>query len=174
MGGGSSPNTGRAPTTVDLTYHARPVSLNASYGDSRYDRTAHVIEWRTAFFWLAKEQQVPPMDQIEVVVACGMSGRLQDIGNCYVSAKAAIDGLVQAKVIPDDTGDHLLYLGFLPPVRVAPKEPDYLTLHITECTADRRKRISGALKATINDHGPITANEIGSATKRILGLLRST
>ena len=33
------------------------------------------------------------------------------------------------------------------------------------------KRISGALKQTINAHGPITPNFIGSATKRIYGSL---
>jgi len=33
------------------------------------------------------------------------------------------------------------------------------------------KRISGALKQTINAHGPITNNLIGSATKRIYGAL---
>lgn len=174
MGERTGTNPGRQPRggTVDLTYHARPVSLNASYGDSRYDRTAHVIEWRTAFFWLAKEAQVQPMDAIEVTVHCGMSGRLQDIGNCYVSAKAAIDGLVQAKVIPNDTGEHLLHLGFTPPVRVGPKEPDYLTLHIVEATAGMQKRIAGALRSTIDSHGPITNEWIGSATKRLLGTFR--
>lgn len=35
------------------------------------------------------------------------------------------------------------------------------------------KRISGALKQTINAHGPITAKFIGSATKRIYGSLLS-
>lgn len=33
------------------------------------------------------------------------------------------------------------------------------------------KRISGALKQTINSHGPITKELIGSATKRIFGSL---
>lgn len=33
------------------------------------------------------------------------------------------------------------------------------------------KRISGALRQTINAHGPITLNYIGSATKRIYGVL---
>ena len=35
------------------------------------------------------------------------------------------------------------------------------------------KRISGALKQTINVHGPITGQFIGSATKRIHGALLS-
>ena len=36
------------------------------------------------------------------------------------------------------------------------------------------KRISGALKQTINAHGPITSQFIGSATKRIHGALLSS
>lgn len=173
MAGQPSTDTRRQrPFVGSLTYNARPISLNASYGHFRTERTAHVIEWRNAFFWLAREARIPPLDAIEVTVSVGMSGRLQDIGNAYVSAKAAIDGLVQAKVIPDDTGEHLLHLGFTPPVRVPPKEPDYLTLHIVEHTADRQKRVAGALRDTINQHGPITSEWIGSATKRILGLLR--
>ena len=35
------------------------------------------------------------------------------------------------------------------------------------------RRISGALRQTINSHGPITLNYIGSATKRIYGMLLS-
>ena len=155
-----------------MTYHGRPISLNASYGHSRYDRTAHVIEWRDAFYWLAREAKVPGMDAIEVTVEVGMSGRLQDIGNAYVSAKAAIDGLVTYGAIPDDTGEHLLALTFLPPVRVAPKEHDYMTLHILEHTIEMQKRINGALRSTIHSHGPITLEWVGSATKRILAALR--
>lgn len=173
MGQGSSPDPGRGrPFIGSLTYNARPISLNASYGHARYDRTAHVIEWRDAFFWLAREAKVPGMDAVEITVEVGMSGRLQDIGNAYVSAKAAIDGLVKYGAIPNDTGDHLILLSFLPPVRVAPKDHDYMTLHIVEHTADLQKRIAGALRATINDHGPITKEWIGSATKRLLGALK--
>lgn len=126
-----------------LTYPARPVSLNASYGHSRYDRTAHVIEWRQAFWLLAKEAKIPPLTAIEVLVHCGMSGKLQDIGNCYTSAKAAIDGLVLARVIPDDTGDHVHLLSFTPPKRIAPKEHDYMTLVVTEVEHDAAENMRG-------------------------------
>lgn len=171
MGGWPSADAGSREPAVDLTYHARPISLNASYGHARYERTEHVREWRDAFFWLAKNAKIGRLDAIEVTVLCGMSGRLQDIGNCYVSAKAAIDGIVQAGVIPDDTGEHLLSLTFLPPVRVAPKEPDYMTLRIVEFGTSAQKRIAGAIKSTIDAHGPITREWIGSATKRIMGAL---
>jgi crossover junction endodeoxyribonuclease RusA len=114
----------------ELTYTQRPVSLNASYGHTRFERTAHVIEWRQAFWALAKEQRLPRLDRIAVTVVTRLHGRMQDIGNNYVSAKAAIDGLVQANVIPDDTGDHLTALTFLPPERVPATTPCSLTLII--------------------------------------------
>ena len=33
--------------------------------------------------------------------------------------------------------------------------------------------VTGALRACINDHGPITAEHIGSAAKRIVGSLKN-
>jgi hypothetical protein len=38
----------------------------------------------------------------------------QDVGNCYPTCKAIIDGLVDAKVIADDDDSHLLWLRFYP------------------------------------------------------------
>lgn len=116
----------------ELTYNARPISLNRSYGHDRHSRTAHVIEWRDAFVWLAKKERIPKLDAITVTVVTRLHGRMQDIGNNYVSVKAAIDGLVLARVIPNDTGDHLKALTFLPPVRVPPSEPCSMSLLIEE------------------------------------------
>jgi len=122
------------PRTGTLRYEARPISLNASYGHHRRQRTEHVQEWRDTFAMLA--QTVPRADRnleaVYVEVRCGMSGKTQDIGNCYTSAKAAIDGLVKAKIISDDTGDQIRRLTFYPPERVSPAEPDYLELSWTE------------------------------------------
>ena len=108
-----------------IRYNARPVSLNASYGHHRRQRTEHVQEWRDAFAWLAAGKPTAG-NAVDIEVRCGMSGTLQDIGNCYVSAKAAIDGLVLAGVLIDDTGEHIRSLTFYPPERVKPSEPDYL------------------------------------------------
>ena len=110
-----------------IRYNARPVSLNASYGHHRRQRTKHVQEWRDAFALLALGKP-HPAGPVDIEVRCGMSGTLQDIGNCYTSAKAAIDGLVLAGLLPDDTGEHIRSLTFYPPIRVKPSEPDYLEL----------------------------------------------
>jgi hypothetical protein len=53
-------------------------------------------------------------------------GRLQDTAACNPSVKAAIDGLVDASVVPDDTGEFVRQITFLPCVR----GEDMLTLII--------------------------------------------
>ena len=40
-------------------------------------------------------------------------------------------------------------------------------------TSSLERAIAGALRATIHDHGPITAENLGSAVKRIVGNLRN-
>lgn len=172
MGGRTGSDAGGQLGVWHLTHYCRPVSLNASYGHDRHTRTAHVIEWRTSFWALAKEAKVPPLTTVEIVVQCGMSGRVQDIGNCYVSVKAAIDGLVQAKVIPDDVGEHLVDLRYLPPVRIPPAQRDYMTLTIIDHDTTLERRIIGALKSCISAHGPITKDWVGSAAKRLIGIYK--
>ena len=44
-------------------------------------------------------------------------GRLQDTAACNPAAKAAIDGLVDAGIVPDDSGDYVRQITFLPCVR---------------------------------------------------------
>jgi len=53
-------------------------------------------------------------------------GRLQDTAACNPSVKAAIDGLVDAGIIPDDSGEFVRMITFLPCVR----GDDQLTLII--------------------------------------------
>ena len=133
------------PCTGTIRYEARPVSLNVSYGHHRRQRTEHVQEWRDTFAMLALT--VPRADRnleaVHVEVRCGMSGKLQDIGNCYVSAKAAIDGLVKAKIIADDTGDQILSLKFYPPERISPAELDYLELTWIEALPESLEETNG-------------------------------
>ena len=43
-------------------------------------------------------------------------GGLEDVGGCLPAAKAAIDGLVDARVLADDTPDHVVSLTFKTPI----------------------------------------------------------
>lgn len=101
-----------------LAYEKRPVTTNAERSGNRWARASNTREWREAFAWLAKRERVPKMRWLNVTVQpVQKRGRLQDTAACNPSAKAAIDGLVDAGVVPDDTGDYVRQITFLPCVR---------------------------------------------------------
>lgn len=102
----------------DLTHQARPPTMNAYRRLHHYDRAAVDLEWRQTFAWLARAARVPRLDAALVTVAqtCRRPP-LPDVGACFPIAKAAIDGLVDARVIPDDDPAHLLALTFVAPTR---------------------------------------------------------
>lgn len=86
--------------------------------------------WREAFGWLAKVEKVPSLDRIEVVaMPLHSNNRRQDVAACAPAVKAAIDGLVDARVIPDDTDAYLASVTFLPAVV---GDDDGLVLQIKE------------------------------------------
>jgi hypothetical protein len=106
----------------ELTYQARPWLLNSERaGGSRgigghYGRAEKVSEWREAYAGLCLEQRIPPLEWItvEAVQTC-RDKRMPDIGGCFPAVKAAIDGIVDAGVIPDDDSQYLHALTFLAP-----------------------------------------------------------
>lgn len=110
-----------------LTYEKRPLTTNAERSGNRWGRAEHTREWRDAFAWIARRERVPHMRWINVTVQPFQKrGRLQDTAACNPSVKAAIDGLVDAGVIPDDTGEYVRMITFLPCMR----GDDQLTLII--------------------------------------------
>lgn len=98
-----------------LVYDARPWSLNQERTKHWSWRASRTEEWVGAFILLAKEAKVPAMTRIGVTVHFQMNGQVQDVCNGYPAAKAAIDGIVQAGVIPDDTPEHLAWVKFVAP-----------------------------------------------------------
>jgi crossover junction endodeoxyribonuclease RusA len=101
--------------TFILTYQAKPLTTNAERAGNRWGRAEHVKEWRETFAWLARKHKVPPMRWINIIAQPSQKrGRLQDTAACNPSVKAAIDGLVDAGVIPDDSGTYVREITFLP------------------------------------------------------------
>lgn len=104
-----------------LRYDAKPVTMNqirTGGGDHWTTRRAQTQEWRETFGWLARSERIPPLEWMTVTVQhhCHR-GPLADAGACMPSVKAAIDGLVDAGVIPDDDPEYLSRLTFLTPDR---------------------------------------------------------
>jgi len=110
-----------------LELEQRPWTTNAERAGNRWERAALTKEWRTAFQLLAKQEKIPVMSWISVTVEPHQKGgRLQDVGACNPAVKAAIDGIVDAGVLPDDSSQYVRSLIFLPPH----KDKNSLVLYI--------------------------------------------
>ena len=94
----------------------RPWTANAERSWHFHKRADMVRSCRERFYWFAKQQNIPNLEQVIVVAEPHVQTRrsLPDVGACYPAVKAAIDGLVDAGVIPNDTPEHLTGLLFLP------------------------------------------------------------
>lgn len=98
-----------------LVYPKRPWTTNADRNMNPFKRAGTIKEWRGAFCDLALEQAIPLQDKIAIIVTPILPDRrIQDTAACNPAAKAAIDGLIDAGVIPDDTKEYLEFILFKP------------------------------------------------------------
>ena len=101
-----------------LEYPKRPWTTNFERSKNRWVRAELTKEWRTAFCLLAKQAKIPRLQTIEVdVKVFQKGGRLQDVASCNPAVKAAIDGLVDAGVLVDDSPEFLKSIKFFAPQR---------------------------------------------------------
>jgi hypothetical protein len=117
-----------AYVTSVLHYGKRPVTLNAERRMHHFERAKIVKEWRNAFAWLAKLNHVPRHDRVVIIAQPHLKGgRMQDCDACHPSVKAAIDGLVDAGVLIDDSPPHVLEIRYMAPL---PSSDDGLTITV--------------------------------------------
>lgn len=85
----------------------RPWTTNAERAGNRWERARKTKEWREAFAWLVLQARIPQLAWCEIVAEPWLKNRsgMQDTGACHPAVKAAIDGLVDAGLIADDTPD---------------------------------------------------------------------
>lgn len=123
---------------ASFRFDRRPWSLNAERGRSHWAQVRKdTAEWRQAFHVLGLQQRSQRFTRVHVTVETVMRGRLHDTGNSYPAAKAALDGLVDAGTIPDDTPDVVRSLTFLAPRRPRDNEPEHLTVMLAPAVDDR-------------------------------------
>lgn len=103
--------------TVRFTIAGRPWTTNAERKGNRWQRASATAEWRELFGWLARCQPLRNLTSATIRVELTQKGRLQDTGACFPAIKAAIDGLVDGGLLPDDTGDHVARIIFMAPIR---------------------------------------------------------
>lgn len=115
--------------TATLAYESRPLTLNAERRGNRHQRADAVRTWRRAFWALALESKVGRLERITITVDVYLKGRRAiDIDACTPSLKAAIDGLVDARVIPDDGHGHIESITITEPVLGAEHDEFVLTI----------------------------------------------
>lgn len=78
--------------------------------------SARTKAMREASFVLALEARVPRLDRVSIYAWPVGSTVRQDVGGCFPAVKAAIDGLVDARILPRDTKNHVVRLTLLPPL----------------------------------------------------------
>ena len=114
-----------------LRYEARPWSVNQQVRMHWSWKHERVAEWRHAFEQLALAAQLPELEA--ATVSCraqlGKGGRRYDAGNDYYALKAALDGIVDAGVLPDDGPNYVHAVTLEAPVK---GDGDLFTLTVTE------------------------------------------
>lgn len=100
--------------TIEIA--GRPPTINAERSAHWRAHRAKTKEIRFAAQMLAIAEGIPRQQRIAIHARPILKGhRSQDVGACMPGVKAAIDGLVDAKIIPDDTPEHLVALSFYVP-----------------------------------------------------------
>ena len=118
---------------AELFVPVRPESVNAERKLSHRARGEHTAAMREASRLLAGEISHWRLKLLPVLVIATpfqRGGILADTGNHYPSVKAAIDGLVDAGWMPDDTPAYVAGILMLPPLRPAEGAPSGLHLRV--------------------------------------------
>ena len=116
----------------------RPWTTNAERKWHHMERAAKVRDMRDSFGWMAKVQQVPKLTAINIFAQPLAKDRRwkQDVGACFPAVKAAIDGLMDAGVLPDDSPEFVRALTFFPS-EIGPVDGLRLTIEEVETVVSK-------------------------------------
>ncbi len=98
-------------TGVELTVSGPPRLLTSNLRLHWATRALLTRQWREAAHWCAKAAKLPKgLERVHIVayVHPAKGGRLRDVHNVFPTCKAAVDGLVDYGLIPDDDDAHLI------------------------------------------------------------------
>jgi hypothetical protein len=121
-----------APRTWTIGFEKQPLTVNAARRTHWANRAKHDRLWRHIGKLAAQNARIGNLDRITVVWTHERRNRAHfpDTAACIPSAKAFLDGIVDALVIKDDSPHYVLAQEF----RVEVTGRDALTCTITEVT----------------------------------------
>lgn len=97
----------------------KPGLVNALARGQHWARSNEVKAWRDAFYLRGKTEKQRPAWPVVIYVHDYVKGRSHDVGAVLFAVKGGIDGLVDAGLLPDDSGAYVQGLYFLQPVKAA-------------------------------------------------------
>ena len=110
------------PARIFIGLLGRPLGLNVERQGNRWGRAAAVSVWRVgaAEAWtdLGPPRRLSPV-VVHIEPHYQNNASRPDTGSCIPTAKAAIDGLVDAGAIPDDSPDWVKGLHFHAPMMLS-------------------------------------------------------
>lgn len=99
----------------DLEYGSRPWTTNKDRTMHHHERAKLVKTWRETYKGLAEKAGIPPLKVFAIEAYPKLKDRrLQDTAACNPAVKAAIDGIIDAGVAPDDSNEWLKWIKFYP------------------------------------------------------------
>lgn len=102
-----------------LIWPERPWTANDDRANiNMTQKAARTRKWRQAYQLLAAQAGIPHLEAIQVTVTQyrANSRGIPDVASCFPAAKAAIDGLVDAGVIDDDSPRYVKRVTFESPI----------------------------------------------------------
>jgi len=99
-----------------LEHRARPWTMNAERRMNPFERASLATSWRAAFHVLTRAAKIHHSKRRSSPSAGPVESAIVARCRCmFPAAKSAIDGIVDAGVLPDDDAEHLVELRFLAP-----------------------------------------------------------
>lgn len=113
------------------THPGRVRSINSERSTHWSKRAKDAENWREAFYWLGKQARVK-FGSVNIIAEIVQKKPLADCGNGLPSIKAAIDGLIDAGVLPDDSPEYVRSITMVAPRVPQPGEVEALTITVEE------------------------------------------
>ena len=84
--------------------------MNANDRPNRWDKARQTKEWRDHAAECARRSGVPPLTGVVRIVATVhiRDKRRREVSNFFPTYKAAIDGMVDAQILKDDSDQHVI------------------------------------------------------------------